>query len=83
MTSCHDLTNVTGNCTNPHLMTQGDGEPLSEETISWILATLPIGALIGCSMTLFLLRTIGRKYTIIISGVLFLVSFLCIGKVYS
>ena len=28
-------------------MTDENGEPLSEEVISWILATLPVGAMVG------------------------------------
>ena len=28
-------------------MTDENGEPLSEEVISWILATLPMGAMVG------------------------------------
>merc|ERR1712227_401719 len=63
----------------PNIMTDENGEPLSEEVISWILATLPMGAMLGAILSALLLKIVGRKYTIIISGVLFFISFLCIG----
>ena len=75
MTSCDDLY-----CTNPDLVTMEDGGPLSEDIISWILATLPSGSMIGCWISLILLRCLGRRLTIIISGLSFAVAFLGIGQ---
>ena len=87
--------NTSQNCSNPYILRMGDSRPLSEEVISWVLATLPMGAMvriirmtlssrhllfqIGSLLSVVLLKLLGRKLTIIISGVLFLVSFLCIG----
>ena len=34
------------NCSNPYIMRMGDSQPLSEEAISWVLATLPMGAMV-------------------------------------
>ena len=38
------------------------------------------GVQVGSLLSGLLLRTLGRRHTIIISAVLFLVSFLCIGN---
>ena len=38
--------NSSNKCSNPYLLTMGDGRPLSEEVISWVLATLPMGAMV-------------------------------------
>ena len=39
--------NIRSNkCSNPYLLTMGDGRPLSEEVIPWVLATLPMGAMV-------------------------------------
>ena len=44
---CGDqVDNVTTNCTNPNMLTLANGDPLSEEVISWVLATLPMGAMV-------------------------------------
>ena len=38
--------NKSHNCSNPYIMRMGDSQPLSEEAISWVLATLPMGAMV-------------------------------------
>ena len=38
--------NKSLNCSNPYILRMGDSRPLSEEVISWVLATLPMGAMV-------------------------------------
>ena len=52
---------------------------MSEETISWVVATPPIGAITGSLLSFFFLDKMGRKVTMLSSGVLFLTAFLCLG----
>ena len=54
-------------------------EELSEEMISWVVAAPPIGAITGSLLSFLFLRRLGRKVTIITSGLLFLTAFLCLG----
>ena len=54
-------------------------EELSEDMISWVVAAPPIGAITGSLLSFFFLRRLGRKATIITSGLLFLTAFLCLG----
>ena len=54
-------------------------EKLSENMISWVVAAPPIGAITGSLLSFFFLRRLGRKMTIITSGLLFLTAFLCLG----
>ena len=46
--------NKTQNCSNPYILTMGDSRPLSEEVISWVLATLPMGAMVSIRIKLSL-----------------------------
>lgn len=42
--------NKSKNCSNPYMLKMGDSRPLSEEVISWVLATLPMGAMVRIIM---------------------------------
>ena len=51
------ISNKTQNCSNPYILTMGemgDSRPLSEEVISWVLATLPMGAMVSIRIKLSL-----------------------------
>ena len=54
-------------------------EPLSEDIISWVVATPPIGAITGSLLSGVLLTKLGRKLSLILSGLLFLTAFLSLG----
>ena len=53
--------------------------PLSDDIISWIVSLPPLLALIGSLLSSLLLNYLGRKNSIILSGFIFLTSFLMIG----
>ena len=44
-----NASNRSENCSGPYMLTMGEGRPLSEEVISWVLATLPMGAMVSSS----------------------------------
>ena len=48
------------NCSNPYILTGSESEALSEETISWIISSMPLGAILGSLTAALLLKTIGR-----------------------
>ena len=54
-------------------------EEMSENMISWVVAAPPIGAITGSLLSFFFLKRLGRKMTILTSGLLFLTAFLCLG----
>ena len=53
--------------------------PLDQDTISWIVSLPPLLALISSALSSVLLQYLGRKKSIILSGFIFLSSFLMIG----
>jgi len=64
------------NGTNTHIV---DSAPLEESTCSWIVSLPPLAAIVGSSASSFSLSLLGRKFSIILAGIFFLVSFLIIG----
>ena len=54
-------------------------EPLTEDMISWVVATPPIGAITGSLLSGLFLDKLGRRLSILVSGLLFLTAFLSLG----
>ena len=55
-------------------------EPLTEDMISWVVATPPIGAITGSLLSGLFLDKLGRRLSILVSGLLFLTAFLSLGS---
>eukprot|EP00092_Neocalanus_flemingeri_P046464 GFUD01052267.1.p1 GENE.GFUD01052267.1~~GFUD01052267.1.p1 ORF type:complete len:481 (-),score=118.98 GFUD01052267.1:59-1501(-) len=68
--------NDAANNTNPAVLLTA---PLSEDTTSWIVSLPPMGAILGSCLSSLTLNWAGRKCSIILSGVMFFLSFLLIG----
>ena len=72
------LNDVNGNVNSSTYHPVPDA-PLSDDIISWIVSLPPLLALIGSLLSSLLLNYLGRKNSIILSGFIFLTSFLMIG----
>ena len=52
---------------------------VSDSTASWIVSLPPMGAILGSCLSFWTMNYLGRKYSIIMSGIIFFLSFLLIG----
>merc|ERR1719431_2233404 len=52
---------------------------LSNNTASWIVSLPPMGAILGSCLSYWTMNYLGRKHSIIMSGIIFFLSFLLIG----